>query len=115
MVVTGSLSLPRQPLATFGENPELRIKDMPPAQWSACYAGGAPSEGEMLLTLAGVVLRIDEVELKWRLAMYLDNDLAAGHGVVMHVGVEKSKTAGSKRRHLLSVEVIAHTHLEGTF
>src|SRR5215467_748148 len=71
-------------------------------------------EDETLFTLVGVV-GIDEVELKWRLAMYLHDDLAAGHSVMMHLGVEKSKTTGSKRRHLVCVEVIAHTHLERAF
>jgi hypothetical protein len=69
----------------------------------------------MLLTPTGVVIGIDEVELKWRLAMYLHDDLAAGHSVVMHVRVEKSKTTRGKRHHLVCVKVIAHAHLERAF
>ena len=47
--------------------------------------------------------------------MYLHDDLSAGHGVVMHIGVEKGKTTGGKCRHLACVKVIAHSHLEGAF
>src|SRR5262252_1171786 len=68
-----------------------------------------------LPTLAGVVVGIDEVELKWGLAMYLHDNLSAGHGIVMHVRVEKSKTASGKGRHLACVKVIAHAHLECAF
>ena len=85
-------------MPTVRESPELKGKEKPPAHWSACLRGwwacldAKPRiirEEESLFTLASVV-GIDEVELKWRLAMYLHDDLAAGHSVVVHVGIEKS-------------------------
>src|SRR5580700_5984751 len=77
--------------------------------WLAC----SPVVREYrLLTLAGVVVRIDVVELKRRLSVDLHYGFSGGHGVVVHVGVEEGKAAGNKDFHLAGVKLIAHADFE---
>jgi hypothetical protein len=63
---------------------------------------------------ARVVVGIDVVELKGRLAVDLDNGFSASHGVVVHVGIEKSKATGRERGHFVDFEFITHANLERT-
>ena len=44
--------------------------------------------------------------------MDLHDSLAASHGVVVHVGVEKGKAAGNERFHLVDFKLIAHADFE---
>jgi hypothetical protein len=59
-----------------------------------------------------VIVRIDVVELKGRLAEDLYNGFSASHGVVAHVGVEKGKAPGYERAHLVAVKFIPHPDFE---
>jgi len=43
----------------------------------------------------------------------LHHDFPAGHRVVMHIGIEKSKTTGRENSHLAFVKAISHSDLEG--
>ncbi len=77
--------------------------------WLAC----SPAVREYrLLTLAGVVVRMDIVELKGRLTVDLHNGFSGGHGIVVHVGVEESKASGNESFHLAGVKLIAHADFE---
>src|ERR1700722_3551288 len=67
-----------------------------------------------LLLPAGIVLSIDVVELHWRYAMDLHDDLAACHGEVVHVGIEIGEAAGGKAHHAALIEAVAHANLEGS-
>jgi len=62
---------------------------------------------------ARVIIRIDVVELQGRLTVDLHDSFSASHGVVVHVGVKKSKAPGSERFHFVGVEFIAHPDFEG--
>jgi len=42
----------------------------------------------------------------------LHNGFSAGHGVVVHVGIEKGKASGNECFHLVGIKVIAHTNFE---
>lgn len=57
---------------------------------------------------ARVVVGIDVVELKGRLAVNLDNGFSASHGVVVHVGIEKSKATGRERGHFVELPDCFH-------
>jgi hypothetical protein len=61
---------------------------------------------------ARIILRIDVVELKWRLAVDLHDGFSASHGVVVHVRVEKGKAPGNERFHLVGVKIISHPDFE---
>jgi hypothetical protein len=43
----------------------------------------------------------------------LHNRFSADHGVMVHIGVKKSKAAGGERFHFVGVELIAHPEFEG--
>src|SRR6516225_1177261 len=78
-------------------------------RWLAC----SPEMREYrLLTLAGVVVRIDIVELKRRLTVDLHNSFSGGHRIVVHVGVEEGKASGNESFHLAGVKLIAHADFE---
>src|SRR5580765_3653939 len=61
---------------------------------------------------AWVVVGIDIVKLKGRLAVDLYDGLSASHGEVVHVGVEKRKAPSDERGHLVGFEFIAHANFE---
>ena len=44
--------------------------------------------------------------------MDLHHDLSAGHRVVVHAGIEKSKTAGSEGGHFFVLNIISHSNFE---
>src|SRR5271165_796537 len=62
---------------------------------------------------ARIIGRIDVVELQWGGAVDLDHNFSAGHGVVMHVGIQISETASWENSHLAFVKAISHANLEG--
>src|SRR5579864_7771197 len=66
-----------------------------------------------LFLAAGIVFRIDVIELHWCHAVNLDYRLAAGRDVVVHVGIEIGKATRREARHLTLIEVIAHPNLQG--
>src|SRR5215470_11695577 len=77
--------------------------------WLTCFTG---MREYRLLNLAGVVVRIDVVELKWRLTVDLHNGFSGSHSIVVHVRVEESKAPGNERFHLAGVKFIAHADFE---
>ena len=44
--------------------------------------------------------------------MNLDNGFSGGHGIVVHVGIEKGKAPGNERFHLVGVKLVAHANFE---
>ena len=60
---------------------------------------------------AGIVFRVDVVELERRLSMNLDDGLAASHGIVVHVGIKKRKAAGREGFHLVDLKLVTHAKL----
>src|SRR6516162_6215677 len=67
-----------------------------------------------LFLTAGVVIRIDVIELQWRSAVDLDHNFAAGHCIVMHVGIQISETARGKISHLGFIKAISHPDFESS-
>src|ERR1700731_4064959 len=65
-----------------------------------------------LLFTAWVIVRIDIVELHRRHSVDLHHDFSAGHCVVMHIGIEKSKTAGRVFSHLAFIKAVSHPDFE---
>src|ERR1700722_14341718 len=61
---------------------------------------------------ARIVLRIDVIELHRRHPVDLHHNIAAGHRVVVHVGIEIGKAARGKTQHAALVEVVAHANFE---
>jgi len=60
-----------------------------------------------------IVVGIDVVELEWSLAVDLNDGLAAGHGEVMHFGIEEGEAAGGEGFGLVGIKLIAHANPEG--
>src|SRR5262249_27616770 len=58
---------------------------------------------------ARIVRWIDVVETQRSGTMDLHYDRSAGHGVVMHVGIEKCKAAGWESGHFAFVKAISHS------
>jgi len=44
--------------------------------------------------------------------MDLDNGFSAGHGIVVHVGVEKREAPGDEHFHLVGIKLVAHANFE---
>ena len=44
--------------------------------------------------------------------MNLNDCFSAGHGEVVHVGVEKGEASGSERFHLVGIKLVAHAEFE---
>src|SRR5882762_9503847 len=84
----------------------------PPAPWD--WSAGSWSHIPLLLLFlrARVVFRVDVVKLQRRLPVHLHDHLAAGHGVVVHVGIEEREAALGKGGHLLRLKVVSHTQFE---
>ncbi len=91
-----------------------RLKCMPRFRSCLVLTSPLPGLGEDLFVPARVVFGIDVVELQGRTSVDLHHDLAAGHRVVVHVRIEKGKTAGGEGGHLVLIEDISHSNFEGS-
>src|ERR1700683_4127518 len=62
---------------------------------------------------AGIIRRVDVVELYRRLPVDLDHSLSGRRGVVVHAGIEVGEAAGAEAHHLSGIEAVAHSNFQG--
>src|SRR5208337_3335978 len=71
-----------------------------------------PFSAPALFLLARVVARIHVDELHWRHSVDLDHSVSAGHGVMVHAGIEIGEGTLREAHHLAHVEGVSHADLQ---
>src|ERR1019366_4776097 len=80
-------------------------------RWAPGSMRPAPTKS---LFPARVILWVYVVELYGRHAVDLNYSIADAHRIMVHVGVEISEAARWEGHHLALIELITHSHFEGT-